>query len=641
MKLRESHSRSVGNERASTMSSLGLASRVTSGAQVIAEPGSYKPAFRNELSAAAHQRQATPEHPKRIPSGRSDVTSSGFSDSSARLPISSGAQIVSSQAMTKPLHRPIPAANAESTDATSSQVKDGSGSPGLQGAYLIPMNFAVLTSNGTPGSTSSELVASPADQDKPGIEGSTIVPGAGSTATATMSGFIALSSAGSAPAQKNLDSNPDDGNSFVSTSTAITPLPAGEKLPFNSASALSQPDTAPRSIRSAAYTTASSALAGGAGAYLIGTNTGHVEISNRLASSAVLLSSPGVTITRLAANITSGASVTSSIETFDGSRSLSTTQITDEQSSAQPAQDQTHEGLANASPSAAPLLQITSPTPRFDSLIKGVRELDDSPQAGAGASGVASGQEIAQNADATQSGSTTGGGLGSGASSGDGDASSDERNEIGGSPQPLMTQLANSIGSLHSEFASLLADRQSDLSDRSLSDTVKSGGRTDPSLGTDQSSGPSQDMTALSMTIQTADSSPIHLSLESENGLATRIILQSDDDVTAQNLNKNRHDLVAALTSAGIDTSTIKIDIVAPGSAGSNTQTHDHQSQSGMTFFAQGQGFAGGGQNSNPGYKPQLSIPDVMDRDATTETYASTRNNGPAMGRDGRLNITA
>jgi len=286
---------------------------------------------------------------------------------------------------------------------------------------------------------------------------------------------------------------------------------------------------------------------------------------------------------------------------------------------------------------------MPSSRPGFDTPSEDIHRLDDSSQAGAGSSDAASGQESAQNADATQNGSMIGSGLGGGASSEDRSASSDKRSDIGSSPQPLMTQLANSIGSLHNEFASLVADRQSDPSNLSPYDTVKSGEKTDPSIGADLSSSTSQDLTALSMTIQTADSSPIHLSLESENGLATRIILRSDDDVTAQNLNKSRHDLVAALTFAGIDTSAIKIDIVAPGSAGSNTQTHDYQSQSGTNFLAQGQGqgFAGGGQNSNPGYKPQLSVSDIMDRDATTETHVSTQKTNPAMGRDRRLNITA
>ncbi|MBO1324753.1 hypothetical protein K2X14_06280 [Acetobacter sp. TBRC 12305] len=108
--------------------------------------------------------------------------------------------------------------------------------------------------------------------------------------------------------------------------------------------------------------------------------------------------------------------------------------------------------------------------------------------------------------------------------------------------------------------------------------------------------------TALSMTVMTDDSTPVHVRLEGTDGVTTGVVLQSEDSVTARHLANTRHELVAALGAAGVDVGNVKIDIVTASQGGDTS--YDQGSASGGTFdngnaFA---GTAGGGQSGGQAY---------------------------------------
>lgn len=155
--------------------------------------------------------------------------------------------------------------------------------------------------------------------------------------------------------------------------------------------------------------------------------------------------------------------------------------------------------------------------------------------------------------------------------------------------------------------------------------------------------------TSLSMTILTDDSTPVHVRVDGTDGLTTGVVLQSEDLGTARHLADNKHELVAALTAAGVDVSNLKIDVVAASSS-----NHDFQNQ-GQNQNADGTGYNGNfsgnmsgsssGQNGQQTYggstwRADGVIPAPATGDAETQDGShSRRSSGPYAGSG--INITA
>lgn len=100
--------------------------------------------------------------------------------------------------------------------------------------------------------------------------------------------------------------------------------------------------------------------------------------------------------------------------------------------------------------------------------------------------------------------------------------------------------------------------------------------------------------TGLSMTVMTADSTPVHVRVEGTDGVTTGVVLQSEDAATAHHLANTRHELVAALDAAGVDVGQLKIDVVSASDTGNNTSNQD-------TGGSGSAGGAFGGANANAG----------------------------------------
>ncbi len=222
-----------------------------------------------------------------------------------------------------------------------------------------------------------------------------------------------------------------------------------------------------------------------------------------------------------------------------------------------------------------------------------------------------------------------------------GDNPPEDHSEAKAATPLLVAQLADAIGGLHNDFGSMVLNGQREDGQQKISSPMERATSDSTTNQGDQPQTASSSTTILTMTLQTTDTSPIQLSLEGQNGIATRIILQSDDDSTAESLSKTRHDLIASLHSAGIDTTSIRIDIVSSMSGGPNAQTHDHHAQNGMNLLMQGQNFAGGGQNSNPGYRQQESRLGTSEPDNIGDTGITLRASDSALATNGRVNITA
>lgn len=156
--------------------------------------------------------------------------------------------------------------------------------------------------------------------------------------------------------------------------------------------------------------------------------------------------------------------------------------------------------------------------------------------------------------------------------------------------------------------------------------------------------------TSLSMTIMTDDSTPVHVRLEGTDGLTTGVFLQSEDIGTARHLADNRHELVAALSAAGVDVSNLKIDVVTAGSNNSDNFQNQNQNQNadGTAYNGSlsGNMFGGNsGQNGQQSYSGTAwNTNSVMSDLAagnpeTQDGSHSIRPSGPHAGRG--INITA
>ncbi|WP_342627653.1 hypothetical protein AAC691_16210 [Nguyenibacter vanlangensis] len=199
---------------------------------------------------------------------------------------------------------------------------------------------------------------------------------------------------------------------------------------------------------------------------------------------------------------------------------------------------------------------------------------------------------------------------------------------------------------LSAAFAATLDDRTSatqSVQTRNLLDgNIDTGAQTVSSPVLSRSADGSS---SLSLTVLTGDSSPVHVRVDGADGIATGVVLQSDDDITARHLADNRHDLVAALDAAGIDVHNLKIDVVAAGHDGAGNQGRDSGGESmfGGNFSGSmpGGGSGQGGQHAygGGGWSGGM-VPAPGRADADDQSRAGpARSVGPYAGSG--INITA
>lgn len=140
-------------------------------------------------------------------------------------------------------------------------------------------------------------------------------------------------------------------------------------------------------------------------------------------------------------------------------------------------------------------------------------------------------------------------------------------------------------------------DTQSVQMDSRTDDGEESGIRFLSSPAVSQSS---DGTTSVSMTIMTADSTPVHVRLEGANGITTGVILESADDATSHHLASNRHELVTALGASGIDVGNLKIDVVT--AADNNGNLNDQDTGGGAAYDGSSSGgMSGNGSGQNGG----------------------------------------
>ncbi|MFT9044828.1 hypothetical protein [Acetobacter orientalis] len=159
---------------------------------------------------------------------------------------------------------------------------------------------------------------------------------------------------------------------------------------------------------------------------------------------------------------------------------------------------------------------------------------------------------------------------------------------------------------------------------------------------------PSGSNDSLAMTVTMADSTPVTVRFGNSAGVTTSIVLESGNADVLKHLSNNKHDLIQALGAAGLDTSTMKIDVVAPTHSADNSGNQNLENSSQNTAFGGnnaggmfgGMAEHGGGQNGNGQTWQTGSVfaaHDVKETDTTESGTQRSRSN-----RDGRVvNITA
>lgn len=159
---------------------------------------------------------------------------------------------------------------------------------------------------------------------------------------------------------------------------------------------------------------------------------------------------------------------------------------------------------------------------------------------------------------------------------------------------------------------------------------------------------PSGSNDSLAMTVTMADSTPVTVRFGNSAGVTTSIVLESGNADVLKHLSNNKHDLIQALGAAGLDTSTMKIDVVAPTQSADNSGNQNLENSNQNTAFGGnnaggmfgGMTEHGGGQNGNGQTWQTGSVfatHDVKETDTTESGTQRLRSN-----RDGRVvNITA
>ncbi|WP_156938865.1 hypothetical protein [Asaia astilbis] len=189
-------------------------------------------------------------------------------------------------------------------------------------------------------------------------------------------------------------------------------------------------------------------------------------------------------------------------------------------------------------------------------------------------------------------------------------------------------------------FQSLVANTTSQTQTPQQTTTFATAEAAKTSLS-DQGASGADLSSSLSMTVQTEDNTPVRLIFEGEGGLATRIVLQSDDTKTAEHLANNKKDLLAALSSAGIDTNGMKLDVVAAAVNTGDSKRGDGQQDSSSRPDLSGN-FMGntpqqnqqGGSNTRPWIQGTLSS-------ETDTSIVPLREASTAVEAGGGVNITA
>lgn len=159
---------------------------------------------------------------------------------------------------------------------------------------------------------------------------------------------------------------------------------------------------------------------------------------------------------------------------------------------------------------------------------------------------------------------------------------------------------------------------------------------------------PSGSNDSLAMTVTMADSTPVTVRFGNSAGVTTSIVIESGNADVLKHLSNNKHDLIQALGAAGLDTSTMKIDVVAPTQSADNSGNQNLENSNQNTAFGGnnaggmfgGMAEHGGGQNGNGQTWQTGSVfaaHDVKETDTTESGTQRSRSN-----RDGRVvNITA
>ncbi|MFT8596852.1 hypothetical protein [Acetobacter orientalis] len=159
---------------------------------------------------------------------------------------------------------------------------------------------------------------------------------------------------------------------------------------------------------------------------------------------------------------------------------------------------------------------------------------------------------------------------------------------------------------------------------------------------------PSESNDSLAMTVTMADSTPVTVRFGNSAGVTTSIVIESGNADVLKHLSNNKHDLIQALGAAGLDTSTMKIDVVAPTQSADNSGNQNLENSNQNTAFGGnnaggmfgGMAEHGGGQNGNGQAWQTGSVfatHDVKETDTTESGTQRSRSN-----RDGRVvNITA
>lgn len=159
---------------------------------------------------------------------------------------------------------------------------------------------------------------------------------------------------------------------------------------------------------------------------------------------------------------------------------------------------------------------------------------------------------------------------------------------------------------------------------------------------------PSGSNDSLAMTVTMADSTPVTVRFGNSAGVTTSIVLESGNADVLKHLSNNKHDLIQALGAAGLDTSTMKIDVVAPTQSADNSGNQNLENSNQNTAFGgnnaggmfggmaeHGDGQNGDGQAWQTG--SVFATHDVKETDTTESGTQRSRSN-----HDGRVvNITA
>ena len=159
---------------------------------------------------------------------------------------------------------------------------------------------------------------------------------------------------------------------------------------------------------------------------------------------------------------------------------------------------------------------------------------------------------------------------------------------------------------------------------------------------------PSGSNDSLAMTVTMADSTPVTVRFGNSAGVTTSIVLESGNADVLKHLSNNKHDLIQALGAAGLDTSTMKIDVVAPTQSADNSGNQNLENSNQNTAFGGnnaggmfgGMTEHGGGQNGNGQTWQTGSVFATHDVKETDTTESGTQRS--RLNRDGRVvNITA